>query len=85
MDGRQGRRRRSAAALREATRTKPDASRGDSNATGSAAGSTTIELGCVGLAQRPHRFLALIARSAVEDQHAVEVVDLVLYDPRLEP
>ena len=44
-----------------------------------------MHLRCVGLAQRPHRFLALIAGGAVEDQHAVKVVDLVLDHPRLEP
>ena len=37
------------------------------------------------LAQRPQRALALLARGAVEDQHAVEVVDLVLEHARLEP
>src|SRR5437667_6392432 len=36
-------------------------------------------------AQGPHRLLALVARGAVEDEHAVEVVDLVLDDARLEP
>ena len=36
------------------------------------------------LAQRPQRALALLAAGAVEDQDAVEVVDLVLEHPRLE-
>ena len=36
------------------------------------------------LAQRPQRALALLAAGAVEDQHPVEVVDLVLEDPRLQ-
>src|SRR5206468_7046864 len=36
-------------------------------------------------AQGPHRLLALVARGAVEDEHAVEMVDLVLDDARLEP
>ena len=37
------------------------------------------------LAQGPHRLLALVARRAVEDQDAVEVVHLVLEHARLEP
>src|SRR3954454_11076070 len=38
----------------------------------------------VPLAQDPHGLLALVARRAVEDEDAVEVVHLVLDDPRLE-
>src|SRR4051812_6131227 len=38
-----------------------------------------------GLAQRAHGLLALVARGALEDEHAVEVVHLVLDDPGLEP
>ena len=37
------------------------------------------------LAQRAHGLLALVARGAIEDQDAVEVVDLVLDDAGLEP
>ena len=37
------------------------------------------------LAQRSHRRLALLALGAIEDQDAVEVVDLVLEHARLEP
>src|SRR5207244_13094504 len=37
------------------------------------------------LAQGAHRLLALVARGAVEDEHAVQVVDLVLDDARLQP
>src|SRR3954466_5616097 len=36
------------------------------------------------LAHRAHRRLALLARRAVEDEDAVEVVELVLDDARLE-
>ena len=38
----------------------------------------------LGLAHGPHGLLALLARDPVEDQHAVEVVHLVLDDPCLE-
>src|SRR5215210_7381162 len=38
----------------------------------------------LGLAQLPQRALALVARSALQDQHAVEVVHLVLDHARLE-
>src|SRR5437763_7065873 len=38
-----------------------------------------------GLAERAHGFLALLLARAVEDQHAVEVVDLVLDHSCLEP
>src|SRR5215211_3581887 len=37
------------------------------------------------LPQRPHRLAALLAARAVQDQDAVEVVHLVLDDPRLQP
>src|SRR3954470_5593656 len=37
------------------------------------------------LAERAHGLLALIPRRAIEDQHAVEVVHLVLDHARLEP
>src|SRR3954462_6331094 len=36
-------------------------------------------------AQPADRLLALVARGAIQDEHAVEVVDLVLDDPCLEP
>jgi hypothetical protein len=38
----------------------------------------------LGLAQRAHCLLALLAGRAIEDQNALEVIDLVLNDPRLE-
>src|SRR3954452_15754199 len=37
-----------------------------------------------GLAQRAHRLLALVARRAVQDQDAVEVIHLVLEHARLQ-
>src|SRR3954452_18045284 len=40
--------------------------------------------GFLALAQGPHGLLAMIARRPVEDEDAVEVVHLVLDDPRLE-
>ena len=40
--------------------------------------------GVLALAQRPHRLAALVARRAVQDQYAVEVVHLVLDDARLQ-
>ena len=51
-----------------------------------ASSSSSLERRAVAaaLAQGPQRALALRARRPVEDQDAVEVVDLVLEDPRLE-
>ena len=55
-------------------------------ALGSSSSSSSIERAvAAAFAQRPQRALALVARGAVEDQDPVEVVDLVLEDPRLEP
>ena len=43
-----------------------------------------LSAGFLCFAHRPHRLLASLARDAVEDQDTVEVVDLMLDDPRLE-
>ena len=47
-------------------------------------GARHLLIGRERLAQRPHRFLALPARDPVEHQDAVEVVDLMLDDARLQ-
>src|SRR4051794_12790323 len=69
---------------RKTTEPRPEGSPGGSGT------SPALTLGRVVLGglergtQGPHALLALVARSAVQDQHAVEVVHLVLDDPGLE-